>query len=182
MKIIHSLHAKKNKKKKKKGLYRFFIFIFIILFFVFSVACCVIFYLYTDFIRESNISNVKEIQLDGEKTITLYQSNNKIEEIKKEIIVIEKEKIDEYKDYEKNLLKLTQKNFIKPFNYKEESFCSIKINILTKEYKIEQCNSDAIFKRNLELSLIKSLKIYQMPIIGKNNKEDSLYFNFQLVN
>lgn len=180
MKLIHSLHDKKKKNKTK--LYKLFIFVIIILFFVFTIACCITFYLYADFIKQSSVSNIKDIKLDNEKNITLYKSNNDVEEVKIEKVVIEKIKVNEYKDSESRLLNIIQRNFVKPFNYQEGSFCSIKINILTKEYKINQCNSDAIFKRNVELSLIKSLKTYQMPVKGKNNVDENLDFTFQLAN
>lgn len=174
MKIIHSLH-----KKKKRKIVSFLSIFILVLFIIVLVFSSISFYFYQGFINHSNLNKEKNIKMEFVNSVR-YESNNKIEEKpEKNIKKDDTPKISKYKNYENKLINSISLGFVKPFNYIEKSYCLIKINILTKEYKIYECNADAIFKRNVEISLINSLKNFNMPVIDKNSQDKYMEIVFK---
>lgn len=45
--------------------------------------------------------------------------------------------------------------FNKPFNYKEDNYCMLEVVMGSNFYKIKSCNSDSIFKREIEIGINK---------------------------
>lgn len=87
-----------------------------------------------------------------------FKSNGLIEEKK----VVEKIDPDmEYaiKLFESDLNKKLKKHFKKPFNYKLNSYCLVEFKLDKMTYSFKTCNSDSIFKRELDLAIEK-----QMPL------------------
>lgn len=66
--------------------------------------------------------------------------------------------------------------FNKPFNYKEGSFCYLEVTMGENLYKIKSCNSDSIFRREIDLGIekMKPFKRKTYNNINLKNKKITL--------
>lgn len=106
--------------------------------------------------------------------------NNSIKETN-EVVNIKDLKILKIKALaENNILKNISQYWIPPLNYKTGSGCSISIyyNKSKIKYKIYDCSGDAIFKRSVELSILKNIKEKKLNIINAYSYEKRLKLLF----
>jgi hypothetical protein len=94
----------------------------------------------------------KEIIQDDSSKIVLDDEVEKEEDVDPDL---------EYaiKLFESSINKNIQSKFKKPFNYKEGSYCYVEFDLSKQNYRIKDCNSDAIFKRALSLSIDELMPI-----------------------
>jgi hypothetical protein len=121
------------------------------------------------YIERKNISITKDISNSSVISKRDTTLNEDLKEFNSNINILDdhimnQSEVDNLKDikiFEINLLKNIKKHWISPFNYKNGSSCSIDLYLGRKKdikYHIFDCEfGDAIFKRSVELSLIKNI-------------------------
>lgn len=82
--------------------------------------------------------------------------------------------------FESNLVKLLKPVFNKPFNYKTNSYCTVSIDLAKPDYKFKECNSDSIFKRELELALELKMPLKRFTYNGINLKKKKIVVNLNM--
>jgi len=116
---------------------------------------------------------------ENKKEKTMFK-NELPKTIKKEKIkTIESNLEDDFKEKDPELAyaeKLFEKSvnsklrtvFNKPFNYKKDNYCMLEVQMSLNFYKIKNCNSDNIFKREIEIGIGKMKPFKRKTYNNKN--------------
>lgn len=81
--------------------------------------------------------------------------------------------------FEKSVNSKLKTLFKKTFNYKEGSYCLLEVQMKANTYKVKDCNSDSIFKREIEIGIDK-MKPFKRKVyndINLNNKKVIIKLN-----
>jgi hypothetical protein len=122
------------------------------------------------------IEEKSELQIQRE----IEDLNNSIKETSEVVNIKDLKILKEKALTENNILKNITQYWIPPLNYKKGSGCSIIIynNKNKIKYKIYDCSGDAIFKRSIELSILKNIKEKKLNSINAYSYEKRLKLLF----
>lgn len=144
--------------------------------------CIIVFaffiYIYVSDDKEEkpDIKIVELKTLSKENTMFKNELPKKIEKPKlfiedKEVKILDPDLDYAIKLFESDLNTKIKKVFIKPFNYIEGSNCKIQINLITNKYIFKSCNSDSIYKRELQIATDKMFPIKRFTYNNINLKK-----------
>ena len=152
-----------------------------------SFGCFSILYLKKD--KEPEI-NIKIVELNNQSSEdTMFKNELPKKQLKEHLIKEKPEKkveIDPDLEYSIKLFETEVNTKVKsifkyPFNYVEGSSCKIKYNLIKNKYSFDSCNADALFKRELQISLDKIIPIKNHTYNNINlNKEKYLILNLNM--
>lgn len=170
------MRRRKN-QKIEKGLKIFNIFLFFMIISFGAIFIIISIEKTKEFNKESGRS-----LLSTDKETTML--SKEIKEVKDyDIIYLEEEseKIETDPDldyaiklFEIDFNKKIKKHFKKPFNYNENNYCYLEIKLVKNNYKLKDCNGDAIYKRSLSLAIDKLLPIKRYTYNKINLKNENI--------
>lgn len=114
-------------------------------------------------------NNKKDTMLEKELIIT-KKNKTPIKEVKLEIVE-DPELSYAISLFESSVNSKLKTVFNKPFNYDNNSSCILEVSMKSNYYKIMDCNSDTIFKREIELG-IERMKPFKRKVYNNINLND----------
>lgn len=130
--------------------------------------------------KEVAVYKTKSLTLSKEETMMSKEIVETVES--KEMFHEEKEVVEEtdpeldyaIKLFETKINNDFKKNFKKPFDYKEGSYCLIDFNLEKQSYKIKECNDGAIYKRAVELAIDEMMPMKRVTYNKVNLKKEDV--------
>lgn len=168
------------RKRKKKNFYikiLNIIFLFILLF-----LGLIFFIISLENEKDIFVNSQSLLEQTKESTLISKEDIIDINEEPKEIEAEEKTHKKELnpdfeyavKLFEVNINEKINKIFNKPFNYEKGSNCEVSFDLNKNEYKVINCNTDNIFKRELELAINSIMPIKKITYNNINLKDEKL--------
>ncbi len=104
--------------------------------------------------KESSMRNNEIIENN-----TVFVKDSYLEEELQETNKVDPDLDYAIKLFETSVNKKIKKQFKKPFNYKEGSYCKTKFDLSKESFRFLECNGDSIYKRELQLAIDKVMPI-----------------------
>lgn len=167
-----------NGIKMKKNKTNVFLNVLNTILLIFFVFIGVIFFVVT-LEDKKDKNDIEFYSLEENKKEKTMFKNELPKTLKKEIFTTQDTLEDDFKEKDPDLAyaeKLFESSvnskfktiFKKPFNYEEGSYCMLDVLMGSNIYKIQNCNSDNIFKREVQIAL-NEMKPFKRKTYNKIN-------------